>query len=90
VFVLQECFSTPYMPFVPLLGLAINSYMMAQLHWQAWVRLAVVTLGVCFGYAWQARGDSGASNGAGSGGQSDESKEHLLAEGRASEMSPLS
>lgn len=43
-------FACPLCPYVPLLGLTANSFMLSQCHWQAWVRLGVTSLLVAGGY----------------------------------------
>mmetsp|Transcript_81183 Transcript_81183/g.262404 ORF Transcript_81183/g.262404 Transcript_81183/m.262404 type:complete len:334 (+) Transcript_81183:928-1929(+) len=39
-----ETFACPLCPAVPLFGIIINGYLLAQCHWEAWVRLAGTTL----------------------------------------------
>eukprot|EP00897_Mesotaenium_endlicherianum_P010816 jgi/Mesen1/9763/ME000007S09815 len=59
-------FACPWIPVVPLLGVAINTYLVAQMHAEAWLRLAVVTLVAVVLYATYGRlHESGYSTGGG-------------------------
>jgi basic amino acid/polyamine antiporter, APA family len=53
----ENVFACPWVPLLPSLGVAFNLFMMAQLAWEAWVRLAVVTVIVLCAYAWKVWGD---------------------------------
>jgi len=44
-------FGCPLCPFVPLLGMTMNGYMLAQCHWEAWARFGVTTVMVVLIYA---------------------------------------
>jgi APA family basic amino acid/polyamine antiporter len=47
-------FRTPWVPLVPLLGIAFNGYMMYKLGWINWLRLTVwlvIGLVIYFGYS---------------------------------------
>jgi len=61
-------FACPWVPLLPALGVAFNLFMMAQLAWEAWVRLVVVTAIVLGAYVWKVwvgdgRGCSGETTG---------------------------
>jgi APA family basic amino acid/polyamine antiporter len=48
-----RAFVTPWVPFVPIMGMAVSLLMMVFLPWETWLRLAiwlVIGLGVYFGY----------------------------------------
>jgi len=50
---LHRPFRTPFMPWVPLGGIAVNLAMMLSLGWENWLRLAVwlvIGLAIYFGY----------------------------------------
>jgi len=64
----QTTYRCPFVPLIPLLGLGSNIFMAVQLHWEAWVRLGVVSLLVLCLYiyrAWSVRAT--AMHGSGSG-----------------------
>lgn len=46
-------FACPWVPFLPALGVMSNAFMMAQLQWEAWARLVIVTLCVLAAYSWK-------------------------------------
>jgi APA family basic amino acid/polyamine antiporter len=51
---LPRPFRTPLVPFVPLLGIAANLFLMAGLGWENWMRLVIwLVIGLCiyFGYS---------------------------------------
>ena len=51
---LPRPFRTPLVPFVPILGIAANLFLMAGLGWENWMRLIVwLIIGLCiyFGYS---------------------------------------
>jgi APA family basic amino acid/polyamine antiporter len=50
---LQRPFRTPWVPFVPIMGMLISAWLMWNLPWETWVRLVVwLFIGLCiyFGY----------------------------------------
>jgi basic amino acid/polyamine antiporter, APA family len=50
---LQRPFRTPWVPFVPIMGILISSYLMYNLPWETWVRLFVwlfIGMFIYFGY----------------------------------------
>ncbi|CAE7671061.1 CAT9 [Symbiodinium microadriaticum] len=50
-----ETFACPGCPWVPLLGLTINGYMLSQCHWQAWLRLLATTFLILAAYLFRVR-----------------------------------
>eukprot|EP00439_Symbiodinium_sp_Y106_P048053 s1999_g6.t1 len=50
-----ETFACPGCPWVPLLGLTINGYMLSQCHWQAWIRLLATTFLILAAYLFRVR-----------------------------------
>jgi APA family basic amino acid/polyamine antiporter len=53
---LPRSFRTPWMPFVPALGVVFSLWLITFLHWQTWVRFAVwfvLGLVVYFGYSYR-------------------------------------
>jgi APA family basic amino acid/polyamine antiporter len=53
---LPRAFRTPWMPFVPALGVVFSLWLITFLHWQTWVRFAVwfvLGLVVYFGYSYR-------------------------------------
>ena len=50
---LQRPFRTPWVPFVPIMGMIISGYLMYNLPWETWVRLVVwlvIGMFIYFGY----------------------------------------
>src|ERR1051326_650823 len=50
---LQRPFRTPWVPFVPIMGMSISGYLMYNLPWETWVRLVVwlvIGMFIYFGY----------------------------------------
>jgi APA family basic amino acid/polyamine antiporter len=50
---LERPFRTPWVPFVPIMGMLISGYLMANLPWETWVRLFVwliIGMFIYFGY----------------------------------------
>lgn len=50
---LQRPFKTPWVPFVPIMGIIISGYLMANLPWETWLRLVVwliIGMAIYFGY----------------------------------------
>ena len=50
---LERPFRTPMVPLVPILGIVISGYLMANLPWETWVRLVVwlvIGMAIYFGY----------------------------------------
>jgi len=43
-------FACPLCPLFPVLGIALNSYMMSQCYWEAWLRLLLTTVVILLGY----------------------------------------
>lgn len=43
-YTVPETFACPLCPVLPVLGVAINGYLLAQCHWEAWARLAGTTV----------------------------------------------
>ncbi|CAI5508916.1 unnamed protein product [Closterium sp. Naga37s-1] len=48
-------FACPWVPFVPLMGICVNMYLLAQTHMVAWVRLFVLTVVALVGFWWNVR-----------------------------------
>jgi APA family basic amino acid/polyamine antiporter len=50
---LQRPFRTPWVPFVPIMGIIISGYLMIVLPWETWLRLVIwliIGLFIYFGY----------------------------------------
>jgi APA family basic amino acid/polyamine antiporter len=50
---LQRPFRTPWVPFVPIMGIIISGYLMIVLPWETWLRLVIwlfIGLLIYFGY----------------------------------------
>ncbi|CAI5976142.1 unnamed protein product [Closterium sp. NIES-65] len=56
-------FACPWVPFVPLMGICVNMYLLAQTHWVAWVRLFVLTVVALVGFWWNVKGSIQGSSG---------------------------
>lgn len=49
-FATPSTFACPLCPFLPAMGVVVNGYLLAQCHWEAWLRLGLTALAVIAGY----------------------------------------